>query len=404
LRDRIGSHSFYFNFLKKTCEMSSVSAAGHGAMRSWVEVNLDALERNIGRVRAHLPDHVRYVAVVKADAYGHGMSAVVSRMLKSGIDAFGVANVQEGIRIREQGITLPILILSPVLPDEISSLAEYQLIPFISSHDEWERLQCWARSHEKVISGHLKIDTGMGRVGFWYEDFAKQDLKRYFSDPWVKVEGLATHFSCASSDKAYTELQRSRFQDSLRCCGVDASSPMWIHESSSFALPENWQKSLCNAVRIGALQYGVGPDVQIPFIQSLALEPILSFYSRVSLVKTLPSGVPVGYDAMATTHRPTRIAVLSAGYADGISTSASNLAKALIHGQRFQVLGRVAMDQTILDITDATMPIQVEDRVTWIGRDGEDEITANEFCRWSKHIIRECLCSISARVQRVYIG
>ncbi|MDR2419724.1 MAG: alanine racemase [Puniceicoccales bacterium] len=384
--------------------MFPVSTADRRAMRSWVEVNLDALERNINRVRAHIPDHVHYIAVVKADAYGHGLSAVVSRMLKSGIDAFGVANVQEGIRIREQGIALPILILSPVLPDEISSLGEYQLMPFISCRDEWERLQCWARSHEKVISVHLKIDTGMGRVGFWYEDLAKQDLKRYFSDPWVRVEGLATHFSCASSDKAYTELQRSRFQNSLRCCGVDASSPMWIHESSSFALPENWQKSLCNAVRIGALPYGVGPDVQIPFIQSLALEPVLSFYSRVSLIKTLPAGVPVGYDATAMTHRPTRIAVLSAGYADGISTSASNVAKALIHGQRFQILGRVAMDQTILDITDATMSIQVGDRVTWIGRDGEDEITANEFCRWSKHIIRECLYSISARVQRVYIG
>ena len=388
----------------KNQEMSPVSTADRCALRSWVEVNLDALERNIHRVRRHLPAHVRYIAVVKADAYGHGMAAVVSRMLKSGVDAFGVANVQEGIRIREQGIALPILILSPILPDEISSLGEYQLIPFISSHDEWERLQLWACRHEKIISVHLKIDTGMGRVGFWHEDVAKQDLKRYFSDPWVKVEGLATHFSCASSDKAYTELQRLRFQSNLRCIGVDAASDMWIHESSSFALPENWQKSLCNAVRIGALQYGVGPDVQIPFIQSLALEPILSFYSRVSLVKTLPAGVAVGYDATAMTRRPTRIAVLSAGYADGISTSASNLAKAIIHGQRFQVLGRVAMDQTMLDITDATMLIQVGDRVTWIGRDGEDEITANEFCHWSKNIIRECLCSISARVQRVYVG
>jgi alanine racemase len=383
--------------------MSAIPANDHAALRSWVEINLAALERNMDRVRRHLPAHVRYIAVVKADAYGHGLSAVVSRMLKSGVDAFGVANVQEGIRIREQGVTLPILVLSPVLPDEIASLGEYQLIPFISSHDEWEHLRQRACSHGKAISVHLKIDTGMGRVGFWYEDFARKDVKKYFADPWVKVKGLATHFSCASLDKAYTELQRQRFRDVLRRCGVDASSDLWIHESSSFALPENWEKSRCNAVRIGALPYGVGPDAQIPFIQSLVLEPILSFYSRVSLVKTLPTGVPIGYDAMATTCRPTRIALLSAGYAQGIPTHASKLAEVLIHGQRFKIMGRVAMDQTILDITDAMMPIQVGDRVTWIGRDGEDEITANEFCRWSKHIIRECLYSISARVRRVYI-
>jgi alanine racemase len=384
--------------------MSIVPMVDCHALRSWVEVELNALERNIARVRAYLPPHIRYISIVKADAYGHGMSAVVSRMLKSGVDAFGIANIQEGVRIREQGITIPVFILSPVLPDEIASLWEYRLIPFVSSHDEWECLRLWACKQEKVISVHLKIDTGMGRAGFWYEDFIGREVKQYFSDPWVKVGGLATHFSCASSDKAYTELQRLRFQDSLQHCAIGSSEDIWIHESSSFALLKNWEASLCNAVRIGALQYGVGPDAQIPFIQSLSLEPILSFYSRVSLIKTLPAGVPVGYDAMATTSRPTRIAVLSAGYADGIPTSASNVAKALIHGQRFQVLGRVAMDQTMLDITDATMPIQVGDRVTWIGRDGEDEITANEFCRWSKHIIRECLCSISARVRRIYIG
>jgi alanine racemase len=323
-------------------------------------------------------------------------------MIHSGMDAFGVANVQEAIRIREQDPALSSLILSPVLPDEIPFLFEYQLIPFISSMDEWEHLRIWAQKCGKPISVQLKIDTGMGRVGFWYEDKIGDKFKEYLSDPWVKITGLATHFSCASSDRAYTAIQRLRFHHYLQDCGI-VGPDMWIHESSSFALPENWEHSLCNAVRIGALSYGVGPDTQIPFIRSLSLEPVLSFYSRVSLIKNLPAGVPVGYDAMATTSRPTRIAVLSAGYADGISTHASNVAEALVRGQRFKVLGRIAMDQAVLDITDASRPIQVGDRVTWIGRDGEDEITANEFCRWSKNIIRECLCSISARVQRVYI-
>jgi alanine racemase len=297
-------------------------------------------------------------------------------------------------------VTLPVLILSPVLTDESPLLFEYQLIQFISSIDELEHLQSWAREHEQAISVHLKIDTGMGRTGFWHEDPVKEEVKKYLSGPWIRLAGIATHFSCACSDKAYTELQRHRFHDGLR--HYDRGTDVWIHESSSFSLQSDWSNSPCNAVRIGALQYGVGPDAQIPFIQALALEPVLSFYSRVSLVKTLPAGVPVGYDAMAVTRKPTRIAVLSAGYADGIATSASNRAEAMIYGQRFKIFGRVAMDQVILDITDAKMPIRAGDRVTWIGRDGENEITANEFCYWSNHIIRECLCSISTRVQRIY--
>jgi alanine racemase len=381
--------------------MSSLTIANHRVLRSWVEIDLNALDRNIARIRRYLPSYVRYMAVVKADAYGHGMLSVVLRLLHAGVDAFGVANVQEGLQIRGQNVTLPVLILSPVLPDEIPLLFEYHLTPFVSSIDELENLQSWAREHEKCIAVHLKIDTGMGRVGFWYENPTEEDVKKYFSGPWIKLVGIATHFSCACSDKAYTEIQRRRFHNCLK--RYEYGPDIWIHESSSFSLLNDWSNSLCNAVRIGALQYGVGPDSQISFIQALALEPVLGFYSRVSLVKTLPVGVPVGYDAMAVTRRPTNIAVLSAGYADGISTNASNKAKALIHGQRFEVLGRVAMDQTLLDITDAKMPIRAGDRVTWIGYDGGDEITANEFCHWSGHIIRECLCLISARVQRIYI-
>ncbi|MDR0444699.1 MAG: alanine racemase [Puniceicoccales bacterium] len=380
--------------------MSSSPIANHRALRSWVEIDLAALDRNIARIRRYLPPYVRHIAVVKADAYGHGMPSVILRLLRAGVDAFGVANVQEGLQIREQDVTLPVLILSPVLPDEIPLLFEYQLTPFVSSVDELAHLQSWACGHERIISVHLKIDTGMGRAGFWYEDPLQEEVKKYLSGPWIRLTGIATHFSCVCSDKTYTKLQRQRFHDWLGHYGCDAG--IWIHESSSFALQDDWKDSPCNAARIGALQYGVGPDSQVPFIQALALEPILSFYSRVSLVKMLPVGVPVGYDAMAVTRRPTRIAVLSAGYADGISTSASNRAEAMIYGQRFRVFGRVAMDQAMLDITDAKVPIHAGDRVTWIGRDGENEITANEFCYWSNHIIRECLCSISARVQRVY--
>ncbi|MDR3143842.1 MAG: alanine racemase [Puniceicoccales bacterium] len=376
------------------------------ALRAWAEIDLGLLELNIKHIRQHLPDCAHYIAVVKADAYGHGLSAVVSRMLQLGIDAFGVANVQEAIRIREQDKSLPVLILSPVLPEEVPFLFEYQLTPFMSSLEELRHLRLYAQERGKAISVHLKVDTGMGRVGFWYGDAVEEALRAFGRDPWLRITGIATHFSCACSNQAYTELQRRRFGHWLerykKACGP-LSPELWIHESASFSLPGTWENSPCNAVRIGALQYGVGPECQLPFIRSLSLEPVLSFYSRVSLVKMLPAGVPIGYDAMAMTHRPTHIALLSAGYADGISTHASNVAEALIHGQRFRVLGRVAMDQTLLDITGARMPIRVGDRVTWIGRDGEDEITLNEFCRWSQRIIRECLCSIPSRVRRVYV-
>ncbi|MDR2377154.1 MAG: alanine racemase [Puniceicoccales bacterium] len=387
--------------------MPSSTPVDTRALRAWAEIDLGALERNLTRIRRRLPAHVRYIAVVKADAYGHGLPAIVSRMLKSGIDAFGVANVQEGVRIREQGIALPVLLLSPVLPAEVPSLFEHHLIPFVSSLEELRHLRLRAQVHGEAISVHLKVDTGMGRAGFWHEEPVEEALRTFETDPWLRITGIATHFSCAGSDWAHTELQRRRFGHWLKryekACGL-LSPELWVHESASFSLPKTWENSPGNAVRIGALQYGVGPDEQLPFVRSLALEPVLSFYTRVSLLKTLPAGVPIGYDAMATTERTTRIAVLGAGYADGISTHASNVAEVLIHGQRFQVLGRVAMDQILLDVTEAKMPLQVGDRVTWIGRDGEDEITANEFCRCSQRLIRECLCSISARVRRVYIG
>ncbi|MDR0728394.1 MAG: alanine racemase [Puniceicoccales bacterium] len=392
---------------RQASTMTSSTPADTRALRAWAEVDLGALERNLTRIRRRLPAHVHYIAVVKADAYGHGLSAVVSRMLKSGVDAFGVANVQEAIRIREQGIALPVLILSPVLPEEVPSLFEHHLTPFVSSLEELRHLRLRAQERRRAISVHLKVDTGMGRAGFWHEEPVEKTLRAFGTDPWLRITGIATHFSCASSDRAHTELQRQRFGHWLERyekAGGPLSPELWIHESASFSLPEAWENSPDTAVRIGALQYGIGSECQLPLIRSLALEPVLGFHSRISLLKMLPAGVPIGYDAMATTGRPTRLAVLGAGYADGISTHASNVAEVLVHGQRFRVLGRVAMDQTLLDVTEAKTPIQVGDRATWIGRDGEDELTANEFCRWSRRLIREGLCSISARVRRVYVG
>jgi alanine racemase len=368
-------------------------------LRCWAEIDLAALERNLKLIRASLPAHMRYVAVVKADAYGHGLHHVAARLMHGGADLFAVANVGEAAALRELGPGWPVLLLSPLLPEEDRFIAEYDLSATVSSADEVRRLDAAGRAAGRRIAVHLKIDTGMGRLGVWHEE-AERLHAAIAAAPHLQLAGVFTHFASPDEDPAFTALQRQRFLAALARCGGLRPGELFVHADNSAGIETLPGESPFNAVRIGLLQFGILPHANSLLAQVRA-EPVFSFRTRVGLVKRLPSGTTVSYGRTLTLSRDTTIAVLCAGYADGIPRSASNRAEVLIRGQRCPVLGRVTMDQTIVDVTDVP-GVACGDEVVLVGRQEGAEITITDFSRAADTIPWETLCSVTKRVPRLY--
>ena len=368
-------------------------------LRCWAEIDLSALERNLRLIRASLPPRMRYVAVVKADAYGHGLHQTAARLMHAGADLFAVANITEAAALRELGPGWPILLLSPLLPEEDRFLTEYDLAATVSSPDEVDRFEAAARAAGREISVHLKIDTGMGRLGVWHEE-APALYAKIIAASHLRLAGVFTHFASPDDDPAFTAEQRRRFLAALdRCPGLKPAE-LFIHADNSAGLESMPGASPFNAVRVGLLQFGVLPNSASLLVQ-VRTEPVFSFRTRIGLVKTLPRGTTVSYGRTHTLARDTRIAILCAGYADGLPRALSNRAQVLIHGQRCPVLGRVTMDQTIVDVTDVPAAT-VGDEAVLVGRQHSAEISLTEFSRWADTIPWETLCSISKRVPRLY--
>jgi alanine racemase len=370
-------------------------------LRCWAEIDLAALERNLRLIRASLPPHIRYVAVVKADAYGHGLQQVAGRLMHAGADLFAVANVTEAAQLRELGPGWPILLLSPLLPDEDRFAADYDLAVTVSTEDEVARLDAAARIAGRPVSVHLKIDTGMGRLGVWHEE-APALTRRILASAHLRLAGVFTHFASPDDDAAFTEEQRRRFLAALGACGLAAprGEDFFIHADNSAGLETMPGASPFNAVRIGLLQFGILPHPG-SFLSQVRTEPVFSFRTRVGIVKRLPAGTTVSYGRTRTLTRDSRIAILCAGYGDGIPRSVSNRASVLIRGVRCPILGRVTMDQTVVDITDIG-EVACGDEAVLVGRQGAGEISIGEFSRWADTIPWETLCSVTKRVPRLY--
>ncbi len=368
--------------------------------RCWAEIDLAALERNLGKIRAALPARVRYVAVVKADAYGHGLAQTVARLMQCGADCFAVANVKEGADVREIGSGWPVLVLGTVLPGEEAALAEYDLMATVSTPEEIARLDAAGEAAGRKLAAHLKIDTGMGRLGVWHRD-APALARQLAAAPHLAWRGVFTHFSCADTDPAFTAHQRQLFLDTLRELPAPPDpAGFLIHADNSAGLESFAADSPINAVRVGLLQFGLLPYPD-SLLSRLRPDPVLSFHTRVGLVKTLPAGTGVGYGRTHTLARESRVAILTAGYGDGLPTAASNRAQILIRGQRCPVLGRVSMDSTIVDVS-ALREVAVGDQATLIGEQDGARIGVAEFSGWCDCIPWETFCSITQRVPRIY--
>jgi len=367
--------------------------------RTWADVNLSALSQNVLKIKAGLPKSIRYISVVKADAYGHGMPEVVKRLLEVGVDIFAVANVAEAIRLREISPDADILLLSPTLPNEMSRAIELGLDITINSLGEADAIIRMAESMKLKARVHVKVDTGMGRSGVWHEQ-AEEVFAKVLASSSIIWCGVYTHFSDADTDTDYTIKQRRIFLNLLQKIPSDIHKDFLIHADNSAGLESFSSDSPFNAVRIGLMQYGLPPSAG-SFLASLKPDPVLSFHAKVVLVKDLPSGTSIGYNRTKTLSRDSKVAIVAVGYGDGVPTAASNRGHFLLNGKRCPILGRVSMDQTVVDVTDIGQ-VKPGDVATILGAQGSDRITVTEFCKWSDSIPWEALCTLTQRVQRVY--
>ncbi len=368
-------------------------------LRAWTEIDLSAFERNLKNIIGALPKHIEFISVVKADAYGHGLTQIVGRSLQSGIKVFAVANIQEALEIRNVGVGWPILILGALLPGEEHFIPNSDFIPTISSLDEMERLDTVCKLKNSTVQVHLKVDTGMGRLGIWHRE-VKKCIDYIESSGRINLSGIYTHFSSASSDSRYTNLQRERFFNSVK--SIKNISKLKIHADSSSSLFDSNKLGICNAVRVGLLQYGICPTIS-DFVSSVPISSTLAFYTKVGLVKKLPKGTPISYGKTYSLMQDSKVAILTAGYADGIPLNYSSNGSVIIHDTICPILGRITMDQVIVDVSKLR-GVLAGDVATLIGKSINSEIKLEEFCANSGSIPWEILCSITKRVQRIYIN
>lgn len=365
---------------------------------AWVEINLDAARRNIERVRASIPADVAMLFVVKADAYGHGAVRMSRLAEECGVAVLGVATLDEGRELRRAGIGLPILVLSPVLPQEIDRALENDLAVTASSLEFAEAAGEAARMRGAACALHVEVDTGMGRAGVCREE-AVETILRMSAIPDVRLEGVYTHFPVSDSDGVFTRDQIDSFASIVDRLAEAGVSFRWVHSANSAAIL-NDPSSHFNLVRPGLLVYGHTPSEALR--DRIAVEPVMSFKARLVLVRDIPAGASVSYGRTYVAQQPIRMGVVPVGYGHGLSHRLSNNGHFLFRGSRVPIVGRVTMDMTMIDLS-AFPDARVGEEIVLFGRQGAGEITADDVARWDETLSYEVLCRISKRVARLYL-
>lgn len=362
----------------------------------WAEINLNAIGKNIGTIKKLISPDTRFMAVVKADGYGHGAIEVSKEALRWGVDRLGVALPEEGVALRKAGITAPVQILGEMHPSAASLVVEYNLIPTICSKVAADALAAEANLQNKSIQLHIKVDTGMNRLGLFPDDVPlfMDYLKQL---PCLEVEGIYTHFACADDPESnYTKKQLSKFMHLISDLQDKNSCPPLRHAANSAAtifLPQ----SHLDMVRIGIALYGLHPSDATK--AKINLEPALSLITSISQIKPLLAGEGVSYSLTHVATRDSVLGLLALGYADGYSRRLSNRAEVLIGGCRAPVVGNICMDQLLVDISDIE-GTKVGDEVVLIGKQNTQEIAADELAGILGTINYEITCMISNRVPR----
>lgn len=370
--------------------------------RSYALISREQLRQNYRSVRAASGPGVAVMAVVKADAYGHGAEEVARVLVSEGVEWLAVSSVAEGATLRRAGIPVPILVMTGVLHQEWQAAAEAKLTPSVHSLEDLRELDRLARESGQNVDYHLKIDSGMNRMGT--RAAAQEIIAALRSTTHARLNGLMTHFaSAADYTSTQTEEQTdyfSRIIEQLRAAGF---TPPHIHMSSTNALAYRRNPSWLTMVRPGHALYGyVSPARGNAPKPLLKVRPVLTWKAKILTVKEIPEGARVGYGGVFRAAGPMRIAVLAAGYADGVSHRLSNKGKVIAAGKLVPILGTVCMDLTTIDISQ-TPPLAPGDEVTLLGREGDASLDAQQIARMAGTISYAILCGIGARVERLYV-
>lgn len=383
------------NAIFRRLERRETAVSVPGTDRAWIEINLNNLEHNVRQLKSIMPSDCELMAVVKAEAYGHGAFQIATHLQKTGVKAFAVATIDEGIHLRHYGITGDILILGYTCPSRAKELRRYNLIQTLIDYDHAVAMD----AQGVKIRSHIKIDTGMHRLGFDVADFGK--VCNAFMSPHIHVEGIYTHLCVSDSlddeDIRSTQDQVAKFNQLLRFLSSIGFQRPKVHIQSSYGLL-NYPEITCDYARVGIALYGIYSSLDDRTKQSLELRPVLSLKSRVVSIRDIPKSESVGYGKAFTAQRDTRIAITPIGYADGVPRNLScGNGYVLIAGQKAPIIGRVCMDQMTVDVTDIP-ETQVGMIATLVGKDNGSEISAEEIATHAGTITNEILSRLGQRL------
>ncbi len=370
--------------------------------RTWVEVSRSQIAENFRNVRQAVGPGVEVLAVVKAGAYGHGAVEVSRIVAASGARWLAVSDAEEGVLLRKAGIGTRILVMADGLCFEREALLEHQLTPVVHDLEDLAELERFAASRNARAPYHLKLDSGMGRLGT--RTGGLEILEAIGRCRHAELEGLMTHFaSSADYSSSQTAEQIAAFQRVVEELGAAGVRPRWVHMSSTNPVAYGRREAFGNMVRVGHALYGyVSPAKGDAPKRTLDVQPALSWRARVLAIKDLPAGALVGYGGAYRTERPTKIAVVAAGYADGVPHRLGNRGKVIAAGRLAPVIGAVSMDLTTIDVTEAPH-LRPGDTVTLLGREGGAALYAQQVARWAGTISYAVLCGIHPRVPRLYL-
>src|SRR5437660_3709646 len=369
---------------------------------TWAKIDLEALAHNFHLIRDRVGKEVKVLAAVKADAYGHGGVECARRLAAEGVDWFGVALPEEGIELRAAGNTKPILCLGGFWKGQESACLEQRLTPVVYRLDMIEAFDRAAKGAGVVADVHLKIDTGMGRLGIRSDEVSEflEALKKFEN---IRVDGVMTHLAAADdpAHEVFTHKQLKNFQVAMKAFREHGFSSTYIHAANS-AATFSYPEARGDIVRPGGALYGFTRDVLSPEIEAPSLLPVMSLYSHIMLLKQVSKGESLGYGCTFQTTRDSLIATIPIGYADGYRRALSNRGRVIVRGTFAPVVGRVSMDLTLIDVTDVP-GVSVDDQATLLGREGDLSISAEDLAEIAGTISYEVTCGISHRVPRTYL-
>ncbi|NIM59964.1 MAG: alanine racemase [Candidatus Aminicenantes bacterium] len=367
-------------------------------LKTWAEINLGAVRFNIKNIQKKLGKDIDLMAIVKCNAYGHGAIEVSRQALDLGVKALGVSSLYEGIELRDVFKDVPIIVLSSGMSGQAEEFIEYNLSPVVCSWEMTNALADAARKRGTRANVHIKVDTGMGRIGVWHER-ADEFIRQVYKMPDIEIEGVCSHF--ATSDEQNLDFARKQFDWFNRCLEKIKDLPIRFKHISNTGAIFNLPEAHLNMVRPGLSIYGVSPSEYVKGAEKL--RPALSLKTKIAFLKSIPKGRTLSYARTYKTKKQMKVATLPVGYGDGYPLSLSNKGYVLIRGKKAQILGAVTMDQIMVDVT-GIKDVKTEDVAVLIGKQGNEEITATEVARIAGTVPYEIFTSINKRVQRIYSG